>query len=119
MSIKALYKNMLQKVASTEFPDYTVDNAEVANKEHEANRGDSRATLTPLFDNTGNVAKADSKLLRETFRRGPQSTHSALVKLAHDAFYAKVRETHFLKTASPAYLQAVLSGFRRELGDIR
>lgn len=115
MSVRDLYISLLEKRASTEVPDYHVDSAAVAHKEHESNRLEARTELSSLFTQTGNAGKESSATLNKLLPRKPKETSNPLVKLA-SVVYAALSEPGLplLKTASPAYIQVTFRGFLDE-----
>jgi hypothetical protein len=119
MAIRELYFHLLEKAASAkDGPDYSVDSAAVAREEHKANRQDTRATLSGLFDQAKSSEQENTRLLDKALPNGPRETSMPLMKLASQVLHGQRGGLPFLKTASPAYLQVLLHGLRDEIEQI-
>jgi hypothetical protein len=89
------YIYSMTKQASDELgPDYGVDNAVQANKEHTQNQGDTRTTLRGLFANAGAVESGNSRTVDSLLPRGGASreTSNPLMKLAFQSFLDELQK---------------------------
>ena len=125
MRVHDWYMQTLEKRAAEEgvMLDYSTDNEAVANAEVKANQGDQRAELSPLFANTAQVGKDESKLLRKNFPEAKKAkdtmTGNPLVKVAlQQSFFDGLRDTDLLKMASLDYIKVAFQSFHDELEKI-
>src|ERR1051325_5766123 len=113
------YIAALEKRATSDLPNYMVDNRAVAQEEHRTNQSDSRGQLVELFSNAKNVEKGDSKLMSKLWpAKGEKDTSNPLIKVARSAFHKAIQDTAFFKTASAHYMGVALRSFEDELEKI-
>jgi len=92
MLTRAHFISSIEKAAaeSAVSPNYSLDNAQIARREHTANRGDSKSYLKGLFDNAGAVEQNNTKTMDSLLpsKSGmDRETSNPLLKVA---FYTRV-----------------------------
>jgi hypothetical protein len=125
MRVQDWYMQTLEKRAAEEgvMLDYSINNEDVANAEVKANHGDQSSELKPLFANTAQVGKDESKLLRKCFPEAKKADDTMcgnpLIKVAlQQAFFGGLRDTDIIKMASLDYIKVAFAGFHDELEKI-